>query len=105
MSFPAHKIYGPNGIGALYVGLRPRMRIACQMHGGVHERGMRSGTLCTHQIVEELASPPIAIHWSILAEDAIKAAVSDFRSRQTIRGAAANDLQLAEQPTCSSNPK
>ncbi|TCG06343.1 hypothetical protein BZM27_27185 [Paraburkholderia steynii] len=92
MSFSAHKIYGPKGIGALYAELRPRMRIACQMHGGVHERGMRSGMLCTHQIVEELPLPPVEIQCSVLAEDAIQAAVSDFRSRQTIRGAAADDL-------------
>jgi len=51
MSFSAHKIYGPKGVGALYVGRRPRVRIASQMHGGGHERGMRSGTLPTHQIV------------------------------------------------------
>ncbi|MGF6305005.1 cysteine sulfinate desulfinase/cysteine desulfurase-like protein [Paraburkholderia sp. WC7.3d] len=92
MSSSAHKIDGSKDIGALYVELRPRMRIACQMHGGVHERGMGSGTLCTHQILEELPLPPVEIHCSILAEDAIKAAVSDFRSRQTIRGAAADDL-------------
>ena len=51
MSFSAHKTYGPKGIGALYVCRKPRVRIEAQIHGGGHERGMRSGTLATHQIV------------------------------------------------------
>ncbi len=51
MSFSAHKVYGPKGVGALYVRRKPRVRIEAQMHGGGHERGMRSGTLATHQIV------------------------------------------------------
>ncbi len=51
MSFSAHKTYGPKGVGALYVCRKPRVRIEAQMHGGGHERGMRSGTLATHQIV------------------------------------------------------
>ena len=51
MSFSAHKTYGPKGIGALFVRRKPRVRIEAQIHGGGHERGMRSGTLATHQIV------------------------------------------------------
>ena len=51
MSLCAHKVYGPKGVGALYVRRKPRVRISAQIHGGGHERGMRSGTLATHQIV------------------------------------------------------
>jgi cysteine desulfurase len=51
MSLASHKTYGPKGIGALYVRRKPRVRVEAQMHGGGHERGMRSGTLPTHQIV------------------------------------------------------
>ena len=51
LSMSAHKMYGPKGMGALYVRRKPRVRLEAQMHGGGHERGMRSGTLATHQIV------------------------------------------------------
>ena len=51
MSFSAHKTYGPKGAGALYIRRKPRVRLEAQIHGGGHERGFRSGTLATHQIV------------------------------------------------------
>ena len=51
MSFSAHKTYGPKGVGALFVRRKPRVRLEAMIHGGGHERGMRSGTLPTHQIV------------------------------------------------------
>ncbi|MDB4470896.1 aminotransferase class V-fold PLP-dependent enzyme, partial [Deltaproteobacteria bacterium] len=51
MSLSAHKMYGPKGVGVLYVRRKPRVRLEAQMHGGGHERGMRSGTLATHQLV------------------------------------------------------
>ena len=51
MSLCAHKVYGPKGVGALYVRRKPRVRLEAQIHGGGHERGMRSGTLATHQLV------------------------------------------------------
>ncbi len=60
MSFSAHKFYGPKGMGALYVRRKPRVRLEAQIHGGGHERGMRSGTLPTHQIVGMGAAAQIA---------------------------------------------
>lgn len=61
MSLSAHKIYGPKGVGALYVRRKPRVRIEAQIHGGGHERGMRSGTLPTHQIVGMGAAAELAV--------------------------------------------
>lgn len=61
MSLSGHKIYGPKGIGALYVRRKPRVRVEAQIHGGGHERGMRSGTLPTHQIVGMGAAAELAV--------------------------------------------
>jgi cysteine desulfurase len=73
MSFSAHKIYGPKGIGALYVRRKPRVRIEAQMHGGGHERGMRSGTLATHQIAA--MGEAFRIAGEVLAEESARIAV------------------------------
>ncbi|MGB0733007.1 MAG: IscS subfamily cysteine desulfurase [Pontibacterium sp.] len=85
MSFSAHKIYGPKGIGALYVRRKPRIRLEAQIHGGGHERGMRSGTLPTHQIVgmgeafriakEEMAEESVRL---IALRDRFLAGVADM---------------------------
>jgi cysteine desulfurase len=72
MSFCAHKTYGPKGIGALYVRRKPRVRIEAQMHGGGHERGMRSGTLATHQIVGMGESFRIAREEMVMENDRIR---------------------------------
>lgn len=73
LSLSAHKVYGPKGIGALYVRRKPRVRVAAQIHGGGHEHGMRSGTLPTHQIVGMgeaffIAQQEMAQEYSRLAE-------------------------------------
>ena len=77
MSLSAHKIYGPKGIGALYVGRKPRVRLDAQMHGGGHERGMRSGTLPTHQIV----GMGEAYRLAALEMDAERARIAVLRDR------------------------
>ncbi|WP_168409689.1 IscS subfamily cysteine desulfurase [Erwinia amylovora] len=77
MSFSAHKIYGPKGIGALYVRRQPRIRLQAQIHGGGHERGMRSGTLPVHQIVGMGEACRIAKE--VMADD--MARISALRSR------------------------
>ncbi|HBI48878.1 MAG TPA: IscS subfamily cysteine desulfurase, partial [Moraxellaceae bacterium] len=77
MSFSAHKIYGPKGIGALYVRRKPRVRLKSQMQGGGHERGMRSGTLATHQIVG--MGEAFAIAGKRMAED--EARLTKLRQR------------------------
>ena len=76
MSLCAHKVYGPKGIGALYVRRKPRVRLEAQIHGGGHERGMRSGTLATHQIVGMGESFRIA-HEEMDAENARMGALRD----------------------------
>jgi len=76
MSLCAHKVYGPKGIGALYVRRKPRVRLEAQIHGGGHERGMRSGTLPTHQIVGMGESFRIA-HEEMAAENTRMQALRD----------------------------
>lgn len=70
MSLSGHKMYGPKGIGVLYVRRKPRVRLEAQMHGGGHERGMRSGTLATHQIVGMGEAAEIARHE--MADEAVR---------------------------------
>ena len=77
MSFSAHKIYGPKGIGALYVGPRARERLQAQIHGGGHEGGLRSGTLATHQI----AAMGVAFELAAQLFDAEKATIARLRER------------------------
>ncbi len=76
MSLSAHKVYGPKGIGALYVRRKPRVRLEAQIHGGGHERGFRSGTLATHQIVGMGAAFELA-HQELSAESARLLAMRD----------------------------
>ena len=77
MSFTAHKTYGPKGIGALFVRRKPRIRLEPQMHGGGHERGMRSGTLATHQIV----GMGEAFHLAMVEMEADNARILKLRNR------------------------
>ncbi len=77
MSLTAHKTYGPKGIGALFVRRKPRVRLEPQMHGGGHERGMRSGTLATHQIV----GMGEAFHLAMLEMDTDNARILKLRNR------------------------
>lgn len=77
MSFSAHKVYGPKGIGALYVRRQPKVRIAAQIHGGGHEQGMRSGTLATHQIVG--MGEAFEIAGQVLAEETAR--IQELRNR------------------------
>jgi len=87
MSLTAHKTYGPKGVGALYVRRKPRIRIEAQMHGGGHERGMRSGTLATHQVVGMGEAFRIA-----------KAEMAEENQRiQTLRDRLAKGLQEIEE--------
>jgi cysteine desulfurase len=77
MSVTAHKTYGPKGIGALFVRRKPRIRLEPQMHGGGHERGMRSGTLATHQIV----GMGEAFHLAMVEMEADNARILTLRNR------------------------
>jgi cysteine desulfurase len=83
MSLSAHKFYGPKGVGALYVRRQPRVHLEAQMHGGGHERGMRSGTLATHQIVGMGAAADLARE--CLVEEGPRLAAMRLRFWQGIR--------------------
>ncbi|MHB8427455.1 MAG: IscS subfamily cysteine desulfurase [Acidiferrobacterales bacterium] len=88
MALSAHKVYGPKGIGALYVRRKPRIRIEAQMHGGGHERGMRSGTLPTHQVVGMGEAFRIAREEMVVETQRIRALrdrlLSGFRSLEEV---------------------
>lgn len=94
MSFSAHKIYGPKGVGALYVRRHPDVRIAAQIHGGGHERGMRSGTLPTHQLVG--MGEAFALAAECLDDDARRLTALRERLWQGIQ--ALGDVQLNGHP-------
>ena len=91
MSFSAHKIYGPKGIGALYVGPRAQQRLQAQIHGGGHEGGLRSGTLATHQI----AAMGVAFALAAASFDEEKATI--VRSARTLARAAAEHSRRSPQ--------
>ncbi|APC18372.1 IscS subfamily cysteine desulfurase [Pseudomonas frederiksbergensis] len=95
MSFSAHKIYGPKGIGALYVGPRAQQRLQAQIHGGGHEGGLRSGTLATHQIAAMGAAFVLAAEH--FAEEA--ATIARLRERLLEQLSGINGLRLNGSPT------
>ena len=99
MSFSAHKAYGPKGIGALYVSRKPRVRLEAIIHGGGHERGMRSGTLPTHQIVGMGEAGAIAKQ-EMASENARIKALSDrfFKQVSNLEELYVNGSQTARVP-------
>ncbi|MBK5003593.1 IscS subfamily cysteine desulfurase [Pseudomonas sp. S32] len=99
MSFSAHKVYGPKGIGALYVSRKPRVRLEATIHGGGHERGMRSGTLPTHQIVGMGEAFAIAKQ-EMAAENVRIKALSDrfFKQVSSLEELYVNGSQAARVP-------
>lgn len=94
MSLSAHKMYGPKGIGALYVRRQPRIRLEAQMHGGGHERGMRAGTLATHQVVGMGTAARLAA--AEMQEEASR--LRDLRDRLWSALQALGDVQLNGDP-------
>ncbi|MBC6429040.1 MAG: IscS subfamily cysteine desulfurase [Cellvibrionales bacterium] len=95
LSLSAHKIYGPKGIGALYVRRKPRIRLEAQMHGGGHERGMRSGTLATHQIV----GMGEALHLACQQMDSELARIAALRQRLIDGLSDLEEVRLNGHPT------
>jgi len=94
MSFSSHKIYGPKGMGALFVRRKPRIRLEAQIHGGGHERGMRSGTLPTHQIV----GMGEAFHLAKLELEKDQAHISALRERLWKGVSVMEEVQLNGDP-------
>lgn len=84
LSFSAHKMYGPKGVGVLYLRKRPRVRVAPLIHGGGHEQGMRSGTLATHQIVGMGEACRIALHEMAQENKRISALNARFRATLSV---------------------
>jgi cysteine desulfurase len=95
MSFSAHKLYGPKGIGALYVGPRAQQRLQAQIHGGGHEGGLRSGTLATHQIVAMGAAFALAA----AAFDEEKSTIVSLRERLLEQLQSVSGVRLNGSPT------
>jgi cysteine desulfurase len=95
LSLSAHKFYGPKGVGALYVRRHPDVSIVAQVHGGGHERGLRSGTLASHQIVA--LGEALALAAELMNEESLR--IGSLRNQLWLRLSALPDVQLNGHPT------